>query len=75
MKKVLVAYFSKTGTTETMAEYIAEGVRITGHGADLRKVSEIKSEKDLEGYDGLYFRLSHLLSRYARALQAISIDR
>ena len=55
MKKVLVAYFSKTGTTETMAQYIAEGVRITGHEADLKKVSEIKNEKDLEGYAGFIF--------------------
>ena len=55
MKKVLVAYFSKAGTTETMAQYIAEGVRITGHQADLKKVSEIKSEKDLTGYDGYVF--------------------
>ena len=55
MKKVLVAYFSKTGTTETMAEYIAEGVRITGHEVDLKKVSQIKSEEDLTGYDGYIF--------------------
>jgi flavodoxin len=55
MKKILVAYFSKTGTTETMAEYIAEGVRITGHEVDLKKVSEIKSEKDLEDYAGFIF--------------------
>ena len=37
MKKVLVAFFSKTGTTETMAEYIAEGVRITGHAVDAQE--------------------------------------
>jgi flavodoxin len=55
MKKVLVAFFSKTGTTETMAEYIAEGVRIAGHEVALKKVSDIKSEKDLEGYDGYIF--------------------
>ena len=55
MKKVLIAYLSKTGTTETMAQYIAEGVRITGHQADLKKVSEIKNEKDLSGYDGYVF--------------------
>ena len=30
MKKVLVAYFSRTGKTEAMANYIAEGLRITG---------------------------------------------
>jgi len=55
MKRVLVAYFSRTGKTQQMAEYIAEGIRISGHNADLKKVSEIKSEKDLLGYDGYVF--------------------
>ena len=52
MKKVLVSYFSRTGKTQQMAEYIAEGVRISGHDAELRKISEIESEKELAGYDG-----------------------
>jgi flavodoxin len=52
MKKVLVTYFSRTGKTQQMAEYIAEGVRISGHDAELKKISDIKSEKDLLGYDG-----------------------
>ena len=55
MKKVLVAYYSRTGNTEKMAEYIGEGIRITENNADLKKISEIKSEKDLEGYDGFVF--------------------
>ncbi len=55
MKKILVAYFSRTGTTETMAQYVAEGVRIGGLQADLKKVSDIKSERDLSGYDGYIF--------------------
>lgn len=55
MKKVLVAYYSRTGNTEKMAEYIGEGIRITENGAELKKISEIKSEKDLEGYDGFVF--------------------
>jgi flavodoxin len=52
MKKILVVYFSRTGKTEEMANYIAEGVRFCGHTAEVRKISEIKSEKDFEGYDG-----------------------
>jgi flavodoxin len=52
VKKVLVAYFSRTGKTEQMAEYIAEGVRMRGAIADLKRISAIKSEKDLSGYDG-----------------------
>ncbi len=52
MKKVFVGYYSRTGNTKKMAEFIAEGIRITGKTAELVKISEIKSEKDLEGYDG-----------------------
>ena len=52
MHKILVAYISRTGMTEKMANYIAEGVRIAGHTADLKKISQIKKETDLEGYDG-----------------------
>ncbi len=55
MKKILVAYESRTGNTEKMAEYIAEGVRIAGHGAELKRINTIKSEKDLLGYDGYVF--------------------
>ncbi len=52
MGKVLITYYSRTGKTERMAEYIAEGVRFSGNSVDIRKLSDIKSEKELEGYDG-----------------------
>ena len=55
MKKIMIAYFSRTGQTEAMAQYIAEGVRISGHEADVKKISEIKTAKDFEGYDGFIF--------------------
>ena len=55
MKKLMVAYLSRTGKTEKMAEYIAEGIRFTGNTAVLMKISEIKDEKALEGYDGYVF--------------------
>ena len=55
MKKVLISYFSRTGKTQQMAEYIAEGVRISGHDAEIRKISEIKNENELAGYDGYVF--------------------
>jgi len=53
--KVLVAYFSLSGKTEKMAEYIAEGVRISGQEATAKKISDIKSADDLAGYDGYIF--------------------
>ena len=49
----MIAHFSRTGKTEQIAEYIAEGVRITGHEAGLKKIPDIKSEKDFAGYDGV----------------------
>ncbi|MDA8139317.1 MAG: flavodoxin domain-containing protein [Desulfobacteraceae bacterium] len=55
MHKILVAYISRTGMTEKMANLIAEGIRMGGHEPVLRKVSEIKSEKDLAAYDGFIF--------------------
>ena len=55
MKKVLIAYFSLTGTTQKMAEYMAEGVRISGQQVTVKKVSDIKSAEELAGYDGYIF--------------------
>jgi flavodoxin len=55
MKKVLVAYFSRTGKTERMANYIAEGLRITGHEVDVKKISAVENEKGIVGYDGYVF--------------------
>ena len=67
MKKVLIAYFSRTGKTQQMAEYIAEGIRISGNEADLKKMADIKSEKDLAGYDGYAFGAP----TYYRAMPAL----
>ncbi len=55
MKKVLIAYFSSTGKTETMARYIAEGVRFSGQEAVVKKIEDIKNATDLAGYDGYIF--------------------
>jgi flavodoxin len=55
MKKVLIAYFSMTGKTEKMAEYIAEGVRFSGNQAETKKISSIKTKEGLSGYDGYIF--------------------
>ena len=55
MKKVLIAYFSLTGKTETMAQYVAEGVRFSGHEAVVKKMSDIKNADNLAEYDGYIF--------------------
>ena len=55
MKKVLICYYSRTGNTEQMAQYIAEGVRISGHEVDLKGISAIKNEKEIQDYDAYIF--------------------
>ena len=52
MHKVLVAYISRTGMTEKMANFIAEGIRMAGHEVVVKKTTEIQKETDMQGYDG-----------------------
>lgn len=55
MARVLIVYMSRGGTTEQMAAFIAEGVRIAGHEAVLKRSMEIGSGTDLDGFDGYIF--------------------
>ena len=55
MKRVLIAYFSASGTTEEMAGYIAEGVRFGGEEAVIKKIADIKTTAEIAGYDGYIF--------------------
>jgi len=55
MKKVLIAYTSRTGTTEKMANYLAEGVRMSGNETEVAKISSLKKAEDLSGFDGYLF--------------------
>ncbi|MBN1573385.1 MAG: FprA family A-type flavoprotein [Deltaproteobacteria bacterium] len=50
MKKVLIAYASRTGNTQQIAEQIAEGVRLGGAEAVVKDVKEIKEVEELDGY-------------------------
>lgn len=52
MGEVLIVYASRANETKGIAELIAEGVRLAGHEACIKKAGEIKSEEDLKGYDG-----------------------
>ncbi len=55
MGSVLIAYSTRSEETKGIADLIAEGVRISGHEAVIKRVSEIKSEEDLNGYDAYLF--------------------
>ncbi len=55
MGKLLIVSATRAGETQKIAELIAEGIRISGNEAVLKKVNEIKNEEDLNGYDGYVF--------------------
>ncbi|MBC7288216.1 MAG: NAD(P)H-dependent oxidoreductase [Armatimonadetes bacterium] len=53
MARMLIAYYSRTGNTEKMADYVAEGARqVAGVEVDVRKVTELAPE-DLLNYDAI----------------------
>ena len=55
MGKVLVVYASRTGETERIANLIAEGIRMASNDALVKNVKDVKSETDLQGFDGYVF--------------------
>ena len=55
MAKALIVFATRTGQTRQIAELIAEGIRFSGHTAEVVDVKSIKSESDLEGFDAYVF--------------------
>ncbi|MFH1380978.1 MAG: flavodoxin domain-containing protein [Candidatus Omnitrophota bacterium] len=52
MSKVLITYYSSSGNTKKMAEYIAETIKKEGIETVLKKVEDVKVG-ELTGYDGI----------------------
>jgi flavorubredoxin len=55
MSKALIVYATRTGETRQIAELIAEGLRFSGHEADVVDAKNIKNEADLQGFDAYVF--------------------
>ena len=53
MAKALVIYATRSGETEKIADLIAEGLRMSGVETEVFKVSDVKSEAQLEGCDAV----------------------
>lgn len=53
MAKTLIVYATRTGETEKIGNLIAEGIRFSGHEADVVKTTDIQKEEDLKGYDAI----------------------
>jgi len=55
MAKVLIVYASRTGETGRIADLIAEGIRMAGNDAVVKTAKDVKTEADLQGFDGYVF--------------------
>lgn len=55
MAKVLVVCATRSGETRTIGDLIAEGIRISGHEAQVVNAREIAKEEDLQGFDAYAF--------------------
>jgi flavorubredoxin len=55
MPKVLIAYATRTGQTQNIAELIAEGVRFTGVEAKVLDAKALPNAEDFAGYDAYVF--------------------
>lgn len=53
MAKALVVFATRAGETDRIANLIAEGLRFSAVDVKMVNVTDIKSEKDLMGYDAL----------------------
>jgi flavorubredoxin len=55
MPKALIVYATRTGSTQSIADYIAEGLRFTGTDVTVVNATEIREQGDLDGYDAYVF--------------------
>jgi flavorubredoxin len=55
MGKAILVYSTRSGETKSIADLIAEGMRIQGSDASVVNAAEIKKETDLQGYDAYVF--------------------
>jgi flavorubredoxin len=55
MSKALVVFATRTGQTQNIAEFIAEGMRFLGVEAKVATATQVQKEEDLQGYDAYVF--------------------
>jgi flavorubredoxin len=53
MAKALIVYATKSGQTQKIANFVAEGMKVSGMDATVISAVEIKDESDLAPYDSL----------------------
>jgi flavodoxin len=64
MRKVLIAYHHAGGTTQQMAGYIGEGIRINGAEADVKEIKDIDPVKTLQAMTATFSALRLITSMF-----------
>jgi flavorubredoxin len=75
MKSALVIYSTKGGKTEAIARCISEGLGAAGVEVQLRNVTEVEGETDLDGFDAYVIGSAtyhHEMMKPARQLLALA---
>jgi len=52
MSKIIVIYYSRSGNTKKMAEFVGKGVRAGDADCEVKEVGKVKAA-DLQNYDGI----------------------
>jgi len=55
MAKVLIAYATRTGQTQGIADLIAEGIRFIGADAKVVNATQLQKEEEIGGYEAYVF--------------------
>lgn len=55
MGTAIVVFTTRTGQTQSIAEFIAEGIRFSGVDAKVVNANHVQKDEDLQGYDAYVF--------------------
>ncbi len=74
MAKVLIVYATRTGETQNIADLVAEGVRFSGHEAEVVNIKKVKNEAALDGYDGYVFGSATYHGEMLQGMKTFSVS-
>ena len=75
MSKALIVYATLSGATKNIADLIQQGVRRTGHDAEVVNANEIKKRMIWQGLDAYVIWLCHLSWSHDATHENLAVSR